>query len=721
MTVEKLITRLLGKKGKAAMVAAAKGLSAEQRPVQGQQSRKAFERDLERHINALGLHIAEDRRREAMATGLAIAIADAELAIAKIRGIGLFRSSRYAFQGSLIADIAEAMLQIRPMLNLHPDRIVYLESVLALTRLAPNVGEYHDGIAQFLRDRQDVALKTILVLTNSIFYFGWPFDPDQDSMEAIHYSAEELCEAASLLLSMYRERFKITSEVCDFADEKTVKKSEEPYIHLLVAAAKINKFREAETTIDGRPYQAVLNGTSVTVSSIDPGIEKSVRLGYIQSEFQVIKRLQTLKKYHTSPSMRDFVAGASSDGALQQIVRLVDEPIKRLTLRLPTAQEIFGLFSSDHRFRDEIESLLYLNVNSFDDGTAPIVYRVSDRITSDDIFKLQRYFRFLSCMYQKRLEDFSEAERRLLTFRSTVFVMPREEIINQLNLIFLDIEKTRELVTYLTLDEDRPFVDLQYTPFIVFGDFVVIAPQIVATSNLVRNIVTANKLPRLDETTGDPMQNAVVAALKGAGFKVEPEAMIRVNKKEVEIDIVAWRDDTLFLFECKNAYLPCSAHEIRNSFEHIDHAGHQLTLREETFRNPANQKAIYKKLEWDVRPTTAIHTGILIANRVFHTAKMSGHPVRHAHEFMNVVLRGFVASGEKRFTFWQEPAFQTSDLVAYLRGEVLIEDLLSSLDETTIPYQFGPRSLEFVTYRMFTEVLDAKIRASLRPVEGARQ
>lgn len=719
MTIEKLIARLLARKTKAAMVAFAQALAADKRPVRPQGSQKEFDRELKRYLKDVDKYLSGNRRSEAMATTLALVIADAEFTIEEIRRVGLFRASRYAYQGSLVADIVTAILQIRPLLSLHPDRFVYLESVQALTRLAPNVRKLHDDLADFLRSRKDEVIKTILVLVNNLFYFGWVHHPAVDPEEPQHYSTEDFSEAASLVLSMYREMFELTPETCNLVDEKLIKSTDLPYYRLLVVAAKLNKFREAEATVDSLPYQAVLSGTSVTVSSIDPDIEKSVRLGYIQSELQLIKRLQKLETMDLPASLKDLVSRGARTGALEQIVTIVDKPIKRLTLRLPTAPQIFALFSTSKCFRDEIESLLSLDIESFDDAEVVPVYKVSDRISSEDIFKMQRYFRFLSCNYQKRLEDFADPERLLLTYRSTVFIMPRDELVTQLNLIFHDYEKTKELIDYLTLDEKRTFVDLQYTPFIVIGDHVVIAPHIVAASNLVRNIITANKL-RTELVAGviDPMQKAVADALDEAGFKVRVEAMLRINGKEVETDIVAWRDDVLFLFECKNAYLPCNAHEMRNSFEHVEKAGHQLSLRDAAFREPANQRALFKKLDWDVQPTTAIHTGIIIANRVFHGAKMSGHPVRQAHEFINVVLRGFVGRGDEQLSFWQGSAFQTSDLVSYLEGRTLVSDQMSSLQPATRKYVFGPRSLEILTYEMMPEVLDAKFRASLKTTQG---
>ncbi|WP_163597443.1 hypothetical protein, partial [Klebsiella pneumoniae] len=67
-------------------------------------------------------------------------------------------------------------------------------------------------------------------------------------------------------------------------------------------------------------------------------------------------------------------------------------------------------------FREEVESLLLLDVNNFG-NVSDLIADVNEHVTTTDIFKFQRYFTFLSGVYQRalaRIED--EAERTFLTF-----------------------------------------------------------------------------------------------------------------------------------------------------------------------------------------------------------------------------------------------------------------------------------------------------------------
>lgn len=715
MTIDKLIKLLLFKKIKSEMIAVLKSVEL---PSPDEGTKREIERRRKSRVQTLGKHLTMGRRREALAIILVLMIADAEFTISEIRRTGLLRISRYDYHAPLITDIVATILQNRMLLNVKNNHVIYLESVLAITRLAPNVRKIHDDIKQFLRSRKNEVIKTLLVMVNQSFYLEYTADVEINSSGEMHTSPEDVSEAVSFLLSTYRKIFKLTDESCNKVDENAIKSNNPIYNIMLYNAMLVCKYRDVECLIDGLPYQACVEGRIVRVSSIDAEIEKSVRLGYIQSQKQLLIRAMRLSRSDAPPSIKDLVESGFGKG-IENSIEIVDFPVRRLTFKTLATPETFGLFSRNHLLKEEVESLLALDIENYED-VEKTEYKITENISSMDIFKLQRYFRFLSCLYQRKLKEFSNKEERtLLTFRSNVFIVPKHSLLNQINLIFSDQKKTNDLIDLLTLDENRTFVDLQYTPFIAIGSHYVIAPHIIAVSNIVRNIVCANNLHnKISSGKIDPMQKSVVNALESAGFKVHPEAKPRIDGKELEIDIVAWRDDILFLFECKNAYHPCSTHEMRNSFEHIDKARCQLDIRLETFKKQNNQLSLFKKLNWDLPTTNNIYTGIIIANRVFHGSQLSGHPIRQAHELINVILRGEIKGYEEKMSFWKGPDFQIGDLVSYLKGETIIADQMSALESYQQKFRFGPRSLELLTYRMDDDVLAEKTRARCRIASG---
>lgn len=705
-SIKELAAKLLGVRNPAAMTAV---LAAYQPPAPS----KARDREFKSLIEELSGHLGAGRRREAVATALAMLRADAEHVIPRLRRGGILRASKYGYEGSLIANVVKAALKVGHLLNAGPERITYLRSVLALTRVAPNAQALHKEIIRTLQTRENIALKTILVVVNSRFYNRWIPNPLLSSSNLERYTSEDMSDAASLIFSTYAKLFPIHDECCNRIDLKGIIPNATVYERLLVAAVRLTKFRDAETLVDGLPFQAEIAGETVTISSSDPDIERSIRIGYIQSQNQGWIRARGLEGSNPPPSVREFIEKGFEQDVFDSFIELVEKPVKRLRLLLPGAPELFRLFSGDEMFRDEVENLLSLDVDNF--GGFDLGQPIAEHVTAIDIFKLQRYFNFISCVYQKKLESIGdEAERYYLTFASTVLIVSHAHLFEQMLLIFGDEAKTRAIIELLAMRPDDAHLDLQYAPLIDLGGHYVIAPHILAASNLVRNVVVAKRLRQSAIGPIDAMMSAVCDALAAAGFKVRRDFELKVGGRKLELDIVAWRDDVLFLFECKNAYHPCSPHEMRNSFDHIKAGRDQLDVRRGMFGQAENQKLLFDRLGWDVSPTAHVQTGIIIANRVFHGATLNGHPVRQAHEFINAVRSGRLVGENEELSFWEGPEFQTSDLVTYLAGDSVAAKQLAALDPYPIEISLGYRRLVFASYILDPEKLTDVMTASYR-------
>lgn len=714
--VADLAARLIAAKTQAAMIAL---LHAETRPP----ASKALASEVKAHVNVLERHLDGDRPREAIATALAMVFLDADHAIACVRREGVLRASRYGFRGSLIGRVAKAALGARDLLAASPDRIAYLESIEALSRLAGNALALQREIDATIRSRRAEVLKTVFVIVNNLFYHGWLNDIEASSLNGHRYSSEEYAEAASLVLRTYASLFSVDAASFAYVDAHAVGKNALVYERLLLAAIRLTKFREAELFIDGLPYRADSAGATVTVSSIDPDIERSIRLGYIQAQNQGMIRYTHLQEADPAVSMRSVIDRGFDRGSFQNLFELLEQPVRRFVLKLPAVPEVFEqFFGRDDLFRDELQMLLALDVDNF--GTLEeLIFPITDRVTTMDIFKVQRYFNFLSCAYHRRLADFEHsAERWELTLTSTLLVIRHADLVDQMRLIFGDEDKSQEIISLLTMDPTEPYLDLQYRPFVDAGGYYAIAPHVVAASNLVRNTIVANRLRASAIGPRDRMVHALTEALRSTGFLVRNDFDTKIAGKELELDVVAWREGSLFLFECKNAYHPVSVHEMRNSWDHIRSARKQLDKRREVLADAANQATLFHKLGWEVDAPCDVHTGIVIANRVFHGASLNGHPIRQAHELINVLTSGRIATDEDSLSFWIGPDFQIADLIAYLGTASIATDQLAALDPREWRYSMGYRELAFSSYVLDLAKWDRELRAKHGPpISGCRR
>jgi hypothetical protein len=687
--VHHILCRLRKERSPAEMVAALRTLERPRRS-------KAVQREIKSLIRNLEGHLATGGTREAVAVALAAMFADGDYAIGKMRRGGVLRASRYGYTGMAIANVARAALDARASLDARDDRFDYLRSILAPTRLAPDAKVLHDRMVKILSARENVALKTVLAIVNSRFYHHGPADDSLSSLRLGRYTVEDVSEAASLVLDTYRQLFTIHDHCCNEVDAEGVAGPAPIYERLLVAAIRLTKFRDAEVMVDGLPFQARWERGAVRVSAIDANVEKSIRLGYLQGQTQVMIRVRHMIGSEPAMSVREMIEKGFERGALDWLVELVEWPVKRFRLSLPTAPQFFGLFRSDDVFRDELESLLIVDADSF--GELDPDLQVTPQVTMRDLLKIQRYFNFISCLYQRKLQTIEdEGERAYLAFTSTIPVIPHDRLLQQMQLIFGDARKARAIIDLLVIDYGASHLDLQYTPLVDLSNYYVVAPHLLAASNLVRNVTVAKKLRKFALRAGDPMVAAVIAALEARGFKVGSGVEVTVGGKTVELDLAAWRDGVLFLFECKNAYHPCSAHETRNSFEHIRVARDQLDVRREIFRDPVNQTSLFGTLGWDVRPTEQLFTGIVIANRIFNGAEFNGHPVRQAHELINVLRTGTIG-GDVEFRFWKEDAFATQDLINYLTRDSVATKSFDAMEPYPIEIDLGGRLLVFESY-----------------------
>lgn len=652
-------------------------------------------------LGVLTKHIQKNKRHDAIATLMVMMRADANWTISQLRRNGHLRSSKYGFQTAGLSKIAEAALKVAPIFSLKSEWREYLESVLALYAIGPAVRRMRASLLQRMEVRKRVVLKSLLSIVNYRFSSQYPGDLSLDSDDFHYWTLEHLASAFSLLFTLYKEEIGDVAPIAMHVDEQASRTNENIYASLLADAAKLDEFREAESLLDCLPYKAIAIGTDVTISAVDAAMEKCIRLGYIQTELQWQVRNILAREHFSSaeaprPTMKELVEQAFSVG-MGELVKLRKDPITRLVFELPMHEKFFEPFTGSGLLMEEVAMLYGTGIDVFEPDAGSAL-EITENLAAIEIVRAQRLFRLVDAVFSQKLETIADEKNRFaLALRSTITVFNHEQLVMVLGKI-LPEEKVEPVIALLTLDANDGFVDIQYRPFIKIGTHYVVPPAIVAMSNLIRNIVVANRLRTAEQFVDDPMQLAVEQALVDAGFLAKQNVNL---PGKLETDIVCWRDDELFIFECKNSYHPCSAHELRSSYRHLTKAASQLDLRLTHLSVAANQAQLFANLGWKVAPTTKIHTAIITANRMFSGYTIGGHPVRQAHELQNVLTRGSIDRGAlPSLRFWVDEHFQTIDLVEYLQGRSIVEAQMSFLVDVNKTYKFSGASLAFKTYAM---------------------
>ncbi|WP_414609487.1 hypothetical protein [Stenotrophomonas sp. BR163] len=645
--------------------------------------------------------LKDNRRPQALALGLALAmVGGGNSLVAELRRRGHLRASRYHFRVGAVRELVSVLGELHGVLGLEDRWRDYLMSVDALYQLAPDARRLRDGLMTRLSGRRGRAIKSFLVLADQTFAQGGVplIEPGSSPVT----TAEELASAVSRIIALAREEGGLRPLDLALTDEQTLNPFNGTYNLDLHCAHRLEELCRAETMIDGLPYRARLVKDCVTVSSIDPDVEKSVRLGYVQRNMQVHMRQHEMRHLWgqelEAPLSIVEVFKLYYDDVISRFVQIKTFPLSRIAFSIPDIPNLFAPLADERLFREELFFLAQLSVEDYGNFRLE-PFEVAPGILSIDLFKVMRFFALMAYLYQRELEQVTDlVERQRLTFHSVIVQMRREQLLQLLGTV-LSGDKAERILDMLVLDEARDLVDLQYSPFLKIGDYYHLAPSLIARSNLVRNIALLNGLNATRLDGEDPMQSAVAEALREAGFQVGEEVENSKRSATGDTDLVAYRDGVLYLFECKNAYHPCNAHEMRNSYDHIVKAGRQLMLREKRFGEREYRERVWKKLGWTVPAPTTIRTAVLIANRVFTGISIEGHPVRQAHEFINVVVRGEIRSLDATYRLWDGDVLSTADLDRYLGGDGLIGDHFASLDPHDDSLDFGQRKLGFESWK----------------------
>ncbi|MDY1032453.1 hypothetical protein [Stenotrophomonas sp. CFBP8980] len=652
------------------------------------------------------------QRQPAFALALAMAVTSGvnELVV-ELRRLGYFRSSRYGFNVGPIRELVSVLQGLGDDLGLEKTWSEYLASVAALYKLAPEAKRMRNSLLTRLADRRGKALKSLLAVVDDAFASGMM---DSSDTCALGNGASDQSTIVSRIISLVQEEGGLRPQDLRLADSDVVSKFNGTYERAYEDARCIEVLHTAETMIDGLPYRAEDHVGGVVISSIDPDLEKSVRLGYIQMESQV-----ALRQHHLLNSWAD--GDPSPPSIFELFEQYYDEKFsdyaeikggvnRRVTFTLTGNHDDFATLAQERLFKEDLLFLAQLSVEHYGDADADPV-EVAPGLLAFDVLKVNRLFALISYVFRREFAKIEDAqERQRVIVHSSVFPLKRQQLLLVLGFV-LPRDKAEKVLELLEMNESRAVVDLQYTPFIKVGDSYLLAPALIAHSNLVRNLAVLNGLNATRIKGKDPMQTAVAGALREAGFLVEEEVVTSQASKIGDTDIVAYKDGVLYLFECKNAYLPCNVHEMRNSYMHIEKGAKQLTLRMKKFAEDSHRDQIWAKLGWTVPTPTAIRTGILIANRVFTGATVEGHPVRQAHEFINVLLRGVVSADGTNYCVWDGDQVSTSDLDRYLGSDGLLADYFESLVPSNYGYDFGSLQVGFVSWKLAPEKLLEVTRA----------
>jgi hypothetical protein len=629
----------------------------------------------------------------------------------KIKARGHFRVSRYQYDGDVLRRVLTRVTD-RLGDKLTIDTLEYLGSVVALCTLSKDAMRVRRKLRAMLREKKSVALKSAYAQLDLMFQMSELNGRDPTSVE---HSIEELGEGLSLLTHLYFDI--VTADPYGFGlvDEPGLSSGE--YRKVLEDAMLLRQIGEAETLIDAYGYQATSQGGQVVIQAKDEVLERSIRYGYIQFESANILVAHQSGQMHTGMPTYEAAADALITRNDRRWLQLLTHPIPRYALSLP------GSASGPAKFRELPfrEDAVHVDVTAYNLFCTPddlLALNLKSGLPVEEARQAQRYVDFVRKLFWRALLALHSVEEPI-AMRSRIPVFKRDELRTFFSMCVLP-EYVDVIIDALSHSrESQGFFDIQYRPILEVDDLYVVPMNILGYSNVFRNLLQSTESRIAWPNDKDPVQVMLGDALAAARFKVRAPFQTKHQGRTLDIDVLAMKGDTLYLFECKNPLHPTGVHELRRSLNYAQEAASQLDRAVAAFEDTQKRAQLFRRLGWACPSKLRIVTCVMMGNRMFNGWTVGDHPVRSVREAVRMLESGTVGISGHVYRTQRLQRPSKADLDDYLSSQSFAAQSLGLMVPVQRGYKIGESSLTFATFALdlvrLTFTVDSSLpRADLR-------
>ncbi|HHL0199216.1 TPA: hypothetical protein ACQZOI_000037 [Raoultella ornithinolytica] len=653
-------------------------------------------------IDALMDSIKEERIQNAIGFLRFILYGGFDNPIDEIRKKGAFRTSKYNYKTKalrfLISDIFFVNL-------INSKGLEYINNILNIIELSAEIRLLRSNIIEFIKSRS-YFLKTALAIADMVYYDTNNYDiSDEMSLtDSLFFrNKETILSSISFTLGLYKEVYanaRMTKAL--LTDEEY---SDDMYMECFYNAYLIQIFNDIEIKIDFFNYKAHKFNDNITIENYE--FETALRRSYARSELRWLSIATNIMKNETikekikmfSEFLSEFFsANDNSDDNL--VYEIKESPVKRIVLK--TLYTEYGhetnIFSHDRLFLEEAAMIETLCLENYNDEFLSI--KLYKNFTAFDIIKIQRYFGYISNAFNYAYNDLLQKQTRDADLIRRRSVLPSCNI--ELLAIMLTsicnhpVDECREFIEMISfnLSHCDDHLDIQYHPILNIDGEMIFPPTILHKSNLIRSIAFIKKINLSTFNKKDHMIETINQALVNKGFHVN----IDFKYGNDEIDVIAYLDGVLFIFECKNPYHPVSDFELRNTYSHLIKGFSQI----EKFKSILGDTNSFNQLLTNARinpsDVSDIYYGVINANRVLSGLVNNNIKTFHANELINFIETGEITSNGNNINVWKSKEFDVSDLVGYIQGKnEFYNDLDKIKKDVYHEYKFKSKKLTILS------------------------
>lgn len=607
---------------------------------------------------------------------------DQERFLKMIRVKGALRPSKYDLRGERIRCCTVALMEHAGQMGLSESSKEYLPSVHALSIVADGARELRNHLRTSVRDGRTV--KSLLVALDMLFLLQHePRRGDVPPTAWQYYSKEELAEGFSLAFYLYHSSgHRVTEiELGSPVDPKVL--TSDVYETLLAHGAILRAYHEWEFEVDTGSHHAHIEGTTIVLRPTDERTEKATRLGYIQSEQM---RLKAGLEHPPKDAVSLAAVAERLHAILKQndLLRLVDEPVRRLVLELPNVPQLVAVLKDDAFFAEEVAYLHYSGLSYLIAPEGLTTFVVRGTVTVRDLVKAARLVNLLRQVLRLEILALLAAEPETAA-QSVLPVYHRDQLLTLLS-IAVDREKAEELLHFWEWTGDGIF-DLQYQPLLRAGHYYTIPMNVFADSDVIRNALQLARV-RIHHQE-DPSERALANAFVARGVPARHGVRYHHNGQDGEIDVLVVLDGIAFAFECKNSLLPTSPFEFRQMLAYLQRANEQLDRLKIFWQDPTFVRALRQSTGLDLVPGMPLVTCAVTANRMLSGSLFGSHPVRGLFELGSFLHLGGITLLGQSVRVVSGSEVSGADLRAYIEGDSLHARFLAAMVPYEATYMIG--------------------------------
>lgn len=633
---------------------------------------------------------------------------DREKTLDTIRRKGILRYSKYLNTKNFPAALSEKILSLSPGLSLNSYDKQYFESLLNLApiyEVMRNLRSKIIGEIKLFSKRPKIAgfspsiAKSLLAALDFLFMTDY-YPLERETPDSIKfYVKEDIAEAVSYIIYLKQEVFGLNDSDSYVIDDEYIVSNEIEAI--LLPACHLKKIQEIEIMIDHFLYYCMRDKNKIRIGPAYPDLEKSIRIGYIRSDLQKSYDLKDFKDMVSLEGICDKFLQIPNFDVFKYVVNH-DYPRYRIELPEPIFDKLSeDFFKSKTVFKEEAQYLSIIFKEQLLNFNKLNTIKISDNLSLYEFFILKRLFAFFYYIFMKKVEDKLQTDTKVI-LRSLIPTFTEEK----LEKFYSGIVSKKAFNEFLNIVTWNPrsdsVFDIQYQPFVKLNSSYMIPVYTFVSSNSIRNVFASEyKMgnPKImDNGEYDPISESLVKVFKKRGFKTFAR-IPHIYKQGGDIDFLAFKDDFLFIAECKKFLHPTTIYELRTIYDGLFKASSQLNLILQAIHDDRASKALALLIGADIKKFKHVKTSIVTNTRLFWGLSLKNHPVRNVFELFNFMETGQFRTEDGYYWLWVNDYFTLNDLERYLEeGSPAFKGFYNAMLPKDMKYEFGKYNITLETF-----------------------